>query len=291
MKIKNVEDFSLEECREYLNTHPAGSGRTVVEARLNSILQQKRYSEEQKEKQRRLEQERLSRDVQWIDIKQFLSNHKYRKLSIVKIIVWLPLLIAVFILSASIYFSNTTHKIYGRYSFEQVAYTNGVERLLLQMDCIVPISYEVEYPCYSSYFLRDEAYATLGVIIPAILILIIIHFLNSPSLPNIYNIEQEEKTKSIRRTQNRTGKFGLHLCKKRRIIQLLPMEYNNIYYCCGNAYVCVKGNKSGVYNTQAKKMVLNIEYDSIEIVQNGTLVATKNGALSRFTTDGYRIIE
>lgn len=291
MKIKSVENFSLEECREYLNTHPDGPERSAVVDRLDAILHQKRYYEEQKEKQRKLEQERLIKDVKWIDIKQFLSNHKYRKLSGAKIIVWIPLLVAVFILSASIYFSNTTHKMYAEYRSDQANYTTGIEWLLLQMDCIQPDRYGDEYPRYDSYWIRDEAFATLGVIIPAILLLIIIHFLSSPSLPNIYNIEQEEKTKSVRRTQNRAGKFGLHLCKKRRIIQLLPIEYDNIYYCGGNAYVCVKGNKSGVYNTQAKKMVINIEYDSIEISQNGALIVSKNGVHSKLTTDGYRIIE
>lgn len=291
MKIKSVENFSLEECREYLNTNPDGPERSAVEDRLDAILHQKRYSEEQKEEQRKLEQERLIKDVKWIDIKQFLSNHKYRKLSSAKLIVWITLLIAVFILSASIYFSNTTHKMYAEYRSDQANYTTGIEWLLLQMDCIQPDRYGDEYPRYDSYWIRDEAFATLGVIIPAILLLIIIHFLSSPSLPNIYNIEQEEKTKSVRRTQNRAGKFGLHLCKKRRIIQLLPIEYDNIYYCGGNAYVCVRGNKSGVYNTQAKKMVISIEYDSIEIAQNGALIVSKNGAHSKLTTDGYRIIE
>lgn len=291
MKIKSVENFSLEECREYLNTNPDGPERSAVEDRLDAILHQKRYCEEQKEKQRTLEQERLIKDVKWIDIKQFLSNHKYRKLSSAKLIVWIPLLVAVFILSASIYFSNTTHKMYAEYRSDQANYTTGIEWLLLQMYCIQPDRYGDEYPRYDSYWIRDEAFATLGVIIPAILLLIIIHFLSSPSLPNIYNIEQEEKTKSVRRTQNRAGKFGLHLCKKRRIIQLLPIEYDNIYYCGGNAYVCVRGNKSGVYNTQAKKMVINIEYDSIEISQNGALIVSKNGVHSKLTTDGYRIIE
>lgn len=289
MKIKSVENFSLEECREYLNTNPDGPERSAVEDRLDAILHQKRYCEEQKEKQRKLEQERLIKDVKWIDIKQFLSNHKYRKLSGAKIIVWVPLLIAVFILSASIYFSITTHKMYGYW--EQADYTTGIECLLLQMCCIDLDRYEDEYPRYDSYYMQGEAFATLGVIIPAILILIIIHFLSSPSLPSIYNIEQEEKTKSVRRTQNRAGKFGLHLCKKRRIIQLLPMEYDNIYHCGGDAYICVRGNKSGVYNTQAKKMVINIEYDSIEITQNGALIVSKNGVHSKLTTDGYRIIE
>ena len=277
MKIKNIEDFTLEECQEYLNMLPNGEDRVAVEARINAILKHNKHHE----------------DVKWIDIKQFLSNHKYRKLSCAKKIVWIPLLIAFFLLSASIYFSNTTHKMYDNDILEQADYTTGIEWLLLQMEFIRPKYWYKgnECPWYDSYYICDEAFATLGVIIPAIYILLIIHLLSSPSLPGIYNIEQEEKTKSVRRTQNIAGKFGLHLCKKLRITQLLPMEYDNIYYCGGNAYVCVRGNKSGVYNTQAKKMVINIEYDSIEISQNGALIVSKNGVHSKLTTDGYRIIE
>lgn len=296
MEIKSVEKFSLEECQEYLNTHPDGPERSAVEDRLDAILHQKRYCEEQKEKQRKLEQERLTKDVKWIDIKQFLSNHKYRKLSGAKIIVWVPLLIAVFILSASIYFSVTTHKMYSEYSSGQADYTTGVERLLLEIDIIDPDVcdlHQEDVPYNGQYRMRFEEFywATLGVIILAIIFLIIIHFLSSPSLSKIYNIEQEEKTESVRRTQNRAGKFGLHLCETDRIIQLLPIQYDNIYYCGGNAYVCVKRNKSGVYNALAKKMVINIEYDSIEIIEDGVLLVAKNGVHSKLTTDGYRIIE
>lgn len=241
MEIKNVENFSLEECRAHLNSHPNGPERSSVEDRLDAILHQKMYSEEQEEKQRSSEQECLTIDVQWIDIKQFLSKHKYRNLSKTKIILKLLVLIGIII------------------AFCVPEDTIGFVFVFL-------------------------------VIIPAMLVLAISVF-DSPSLPNIYNIEQEEKTKFIRRTQNTAGKFGLHLRKKRRIIQLLPMDYDNIYYCGGNAYVCVKGNKMGVYNAFVKRMVINIEYDSIEIVKDGTLLVSKNGVYSKLTTEGYRIIE
>ena len=293
MKVKSVENFSLEECQEYLNNHLDGPERSMVEERLNAILHQIRYQEEQQEQQRKLEQERLTKDVKWIDIKQFLSQHRYRNQSVAKTIVWIPLLIAVFILSASIYFGNTAHMVYSRYHYDQIVHTTGIERLLLEWGCITPpiIYYKSELPYYGPYRVQECVFIIIAVIVGAILFLIAIHFFNSPSLPNIYNIEHEEKTKSVRRTQNRAGKLGLHLCKKQRIVQLLPMEYDNIYYCGGNSYVCVSGNKSGVYNVLAKKMVINVEYGSIEIAENGALIVCKDGIHSKLTTDGYRIIE
>lgn len=293
MKIKSVEDFSLEECREYLNTHPAGSERTVVEARLNTILQQKKYSEEQKKEQKRLEQERLTQDVKWIDIKRFISENRYKKLSGIMMILALVGILASLLFVSSIYYTCTPHKIYSYVASEQVAYTSGLERLLLEMDFIEPDFFDrkMDYPQYTNYEGDNCFGIPFLIILATTLLLCIIGIFHSPSLPNIYNIEQEEKTKSVRRTQNRKGRFGLYLCKKRRILQLLPMEYDNIYYCGGNAYVCVRGNKSGVYNAQTKKMVINIEYDTIEIAQNGALIVSKNGVHSKLTTDGYRIIE
>lgn len=251
MKIKSVDNFSLDECREYLDTHPAGSERTAVEDRLYAILQQKRYSEEQIEIQKKLEQERIETDVSWIDFKQFVASHKYRDLLSIKGIFYILIVFSVYFIS--------------------VAFVN----------------YNIlDGWCYN----EDIGIVVSFILFPSIIIgrLFTSH---SSSLKDIYNIEQDEKTKSIRRTQNRVGKFGLHLCKKRRIIQLLPIEYDNIYYCGGNSYVCVKGNKCGAYNALTKKMVIDIEYDSMEILKEGVLLVTKNGVHSKFTTDGYRVIE
>lgn len=292
MKIKSIENFSLEECREYLNMYPNGPERFTVEDRLNAILQQKKHCEEQKDIQKKLEQKYFEKDVSWIDIKQFLANHKYHNLSRIVTVVWILLVSAILLLALAFYYSNTDHTIFV-YGWKQAQYTSGIERLLLEIDFIDTRWHytDAEYPRYETYDMDHLSPISLVVIIAAIFILIIINSFHSPSLPNIYNIEKEEKTKSIRRTQNRSGKFGLHLCKKLKIIQLLPMEYDNIYYCGGNAYVCVKGTKSGVYNVLAKKMVINIEYNTIELDRNGALLVSKNGVNSKLTTDGYRIIE
>lgn len=83
----------------------------------------------------------------------------------------------------------------------------------------------------------------------------------------------------------------MYQCKTHKIEQALPFKYNNIYYCGGGAYICVTGNKRGVYNTIKKKMVIDVVYDTIDIMQDGTLVIVGNGISSRLTIDGYRIIE
>lgn len=293
MKIKNIEDFTLEECQEYLNMLPNGEDRVAVKARINAILKHNKHHEEQREKQKKTEQEHLEKDIKWIDIKQFLSEKRYRKLSGVKMVLVLVLILASFLIISTLYYINTPHEIYSHSAYEQVEYTSGLERLLLEMDFIKPDWYdrEKDYPQYTNYEEDNCCGIPIPIILITILLLGIVSIFDSSSLQNIYNIEQEEKVKSYRRTQNRRGKYGLHVCNKYKMKQVLLFEYDNIYYCGSNAYICVKGKKRGVYNTVKKKMVLELKYDSIDVLPNGTLCAERNGMLSKLTTDGYRIIE
>ena len=240
MKIKSIDNFTLEECLEYLKQYPNGPESLAVEKRMNDILKQNMYSEEQEEKQKKVEHERLEQDVKWIDIKQFLTENKYKSLLGLKTI------------------------------------------LMVVLICYVYTHY---------YYHYHPITIPIPIILITLLLLCIINLYHSPSISSIYNIEQEEKIKSYRRTQNKRGMYGLHLCKKHKIVQILPFKYDNIYYCGGSAYICVKGNKRGVYNTERKKMVVSVEYDSIDVMQDGTLNAVRNGMLSRLTTEGYRIIE
>lgn len=293
MKIKSVENFTFEECREYLNQNPNGTERAAVEDRMNTILKQNAYTKEQEDKHKRLEQNQYENDVKWIDIKQFLANRKYRKFSGLKNLFFALLLSAIFLILASEYYCNTDHYIMEEYSSEQARCTSGIESLLLYID-FIDVSYwldKKDIPCYHTYEEGDLFPTSVIVIVFVPLIMLCINLFHSPSLHNIYNIEKDEKTKSYRRTQNKNGKYGLHQCKSHKIVQVLPFKYSDIYYCGGGAYICVKGNKRGVYNTIKKKMVIDLVYDTIDIMQDGTLVVVENGISSRLTTDGYRIIE
>ena len=113
----------------------------------------------------------------------------------------------------------------------------------------------------------------------------------SISLSELLFIEQEEKSESFRRTQSRHGKYGLHQCKDRKLEQVLPFMYDKIYYCGSDSYICVSGNKCGVYNTKRKGMVIDVCNDYIKILPDGTLDVFRNGNVSRFTADGYRVVE
>lgn len=247
MKIKSIEDFTLEECKAYLNQNPEGSEKLAVEARMDTILKMMDQSRQKEEEQVRKEQEKYEKDVRWIDIKQFLAEHKYkcRNLSFILFISSISLIYALSIV------------------------------LIWQIDGI-------------NDYLVGQAIILILIFLPLFIISLLY---NSPSLSNIYNIEQDEKSATFRRTQNKQGKCGLYQCKKRRLVQVLPFAYDNIYYCGSDSYICIRGNKCGVYNTKRKGMVIDVCNDYIKILPDGTLDVFRNGNVSRFTADGYRVVE
>ena len=256
MKIKSIEDFTLEECEEYLRFYPDGQHRAAVEERI-----------------RNMHDDKQNKDVKWIDVKQFLSKHDYYKdKSRTIIIVSVTLLFALFLFIASCHFSITEYE-----------YTTDIERLLLNIN-LIEKGWDDTYDMTGLNF--------LVVLVISILIIWLGSSLesHSPSLKTIYNIEKIGH-KEFRLTQNREGKFGLHYCGKRRIVTLLPFIYDNIYYCGEGCYICVKGNKRGVYNADMKKMVIELEYDNIDMMQDGNLRTMRNGVVSKFTKEGYRVIE
>ena len=290
MKIKRVESFTLEECQSYLEMYP-GESCHAVKDRMKYLLEQIKDDEEQKEQEENARQEYYENDVKWIDIKQFLAGRKYRKLSRIIAVLYTLLLVPTFLLGASVYFSATTHNLYSAYYYEQDDYTEGLEKLLLNLHVIYP-EWHSDYPTSGQYELSQ---VLPSILVPTYLILIlallIISGFHSPTLRKIYNIEQEEKVKLFRRTQNIKGLYGLHKCFHTRTIQVLPFVYENIYHCGANSYICVQGNKKGVYNTAMGRMVLEVVYDSINIMQDGTLATSQNGVVMKYTTEGYRVIE
>ncbi len=112
---------------------------------------------------------------------------------------------------------------------------------------------------------------------------------HSSCLSTIYNIE--DTGNELVRVQNRSGQIGLCRCDKHRMVALLPYKYTNIYRCGYFSYICVADGKYGVYDVDQRKMVIPVEYDNIEILPDNTLMAYKNGRSSKFTKEGYRVIE
>lgn len=277
MSIKKISDYTLEECQEYIKLNPNGSERIVVEERIRNIFTQSKENKEKDEILRKIKQEELEKDVEWIDIKRLIDKNCLKDLYVIIIIIYLILSIVLIFLGYTISLDGTTF-LYKPSSFIDFCEFLGI---------LDVYSYSEEWHVNANFNL-SFVFWLIAIFLP---IRIIINCFHTPSLNTIYNIELEEKVKSFRRTMDKRGYFGLHKCCRFRLVQILPFQYNNIYHCCENAYICVKEGKRGVYNTVKKKMVIEVDYDSIEILSDGTLKTLKNGVYSKFTTEGYRIIE
>lgn len=290
MNFKNIKDFSLSDCQAYLENNPIGEERDAIYGRM---LELKSQSTEQKhlENKYRDEQPFKGNNTRWIDFLQFKAECKLRDLNFLRIFIYVVIVPFIFLALGAIYYSNTDHKIVGG-SWEQSEYTSGIEHLLLEMYVIEPpdFSNDDNYPRYWSYSVYGGFLIFTTIYIPSILLLLLLIncFDSSKEIKRIYDIE--DNGEAYRRTRSLAGNYGLSKLKKYRLVQVLPIIYDNIYSCGPDSYICVMNNKMGVYNTGKRKMVIDVVYDKITALQGNALEVVKDGVVSRFTHEGYRVV-
>lgn len=82
MKIKNITDFTIEECRTYLEQNPNGPLTKDVQSRLNFLLDEIVTLEEKERQAKIAKQDELSK-IEWIDVNQFLEAKHYKKIDFI----------------------------------------------------------------------------------------------------------------------------------------------------------------------------------------------------------------
>lgn len=292
MKIKSIEDFTLEECQERLLNNPTPLEREQLNQRIDALS-----------KQAKAYQERLKHNVKWVDGAEFFSSESgniYANVytpglyfsalffisvsffSIVPICYWLGYIIS---------FSVPTYLDYDEWSSGIYNPHTPWGFMFYSKDVQVG-----ELWCYNVYpMIGIHTLLLLLFLISLIIFIVLLKKYKRIGIDLIYNVENENAKKWLR-IQDKTGYYGLIAItsqnKKVRLFstQLLSV-FNNIYVCGDDAYICVKGEKSGVYNTSLKKMVLPVAYDDIIIQSDGTLLTKKDGNQYYFTTKGYRVVK
>ncbi len=293
MKIKNITDFTIEECRMYLEQNPNGPLTKDVQNRLNILLEEIAALKEEERQATIAKQDELSK-IEWIDINQFLEDKNYKRHRFFRGLLFMIMFIAAFLITNTIYYSITEHYMYESSSWDQARCTSGIESLLLHWDFIeTPYYWDDDNftQGYETYQIEEGiGFAIAGFVI-TVIILLINSLFHSPILPSIYNIEKTDyKKNKFVVVQNRSGEMGICRCDKFRIVSLLRCDFTKIYSCNDNAYIVNNGTKFGVFNAALRKIVIPVIYDSIEIEGKDRLLARKNKIESRFTTKGYRIV-
>ena len=87
MNFKNINDFTIDECKEYIKRNPNGRSLSMVQERMKYLLEKEEKNTETKDV---FEKPGFSK-IQWIDIRQFLEKKHYRDFQ------WLryPLIVAL----------------------------------------------------------------------------------------------------------------------------------------------------------------------------------------------------
>lgn len=292
MQIKNIENFNLKDCENYLNNHPDSEWVDAVKSRqaqLRDEIFRINKREDEERKRRVLSYEAKMR---WMDMAQFNEKKKYKNLSVFRAAIIGVFLICAFMIGSVTYYSNTQHFIYDKVDSEQANHVTGFENLLLKCDMIETRYYSYDFtPRWDTYRADDAVGFPIFIGIAMVLILLLSTPFHSPMVNRIYNIQEGDMSLKYRVTQDRKGKMGLCKLGKFRLKRILPFEYQQIVMIPHNSYICKQDGKVGIYNTEIKKMTVPVMYDDIYAITDDSIDLLKDNQVYHFTHKGYRIVK
>ena len=91
--------------------------------------------------------------------------------------------------------------------------------------------------------------------------------------------------------RNKNGLIGISMWWNKRCKLLLRMVYDNILCINDDTFICIHNGSYGIYNATKKKMVVPVEYDSIEYKNGKIYASSRDGVVSVYTDTGYRVVE
>lgn len=292
MEIKRIEHLSKDECREYLQNNPDGELAKEVQVRLNTILAAEEKARQRKEAERKAS---VILKNKWIDINQFLEGRKYRDLQGLRVFFLILFSVCLFFVLVTLYYTNSTHCIYGKYLYVQCNYTYGLENILLNLRFLKMPWYwyddEIVFPDWDNYREGDTFFAFLLIGGGMLVLSLITTLYHSSIIGKIYNIGDGTKADKFRPVQNKQGRCGLCQLGHTRLKRLLPFQYDLICPTKENSFICCKDSKFGVYNATTKKMVIPIIYDEVYSMGESIISLKKDGSIYTFSYKGYRIID
>lgn len=292
MEIKRIEHLSKDECREYLQNNSDSELAKEVQVRLNTILAAEEKARQRKEAERKAS---VILKNKWIDINQFLDGRKYRNLQGLRVFFLILFSVCLFFVLVTLYYTNSTHCIYGKYLYVQCNYTYGLENILLNLRVLEMPWYwhddEIVFPDWDNYREGDTFFAFLLIGCAMLVLSLITTLYHSSIIGKIYNIGDGTKADKFRPVQNKQGRCGLCQVGRTRLKRLLPFQYDLICPAKENSFICCKESKYGVYNAASKKLVIPVIYDEVYSLGESIIKLVKNGEIHIFSYKGYRIID
>ena len=294
MKIKNIDNFSLQDCEKFLKENPYSELTDAVRTRQKQIMDEMFRNNRKNDEARKQQIHSYEENIKWIDMAEFNEKKKYKNLSTVRNFVGGIAIICFLIFGFVIYYTNTEHRIYSHSNREQISYVTGIENLLLNCNIIhIPwASSDETFPTWDYYSIEGEVFIVIILVgFASIIALLIISILHSPLANKIYNIQDGDYLQKYRVIQNEHGKIGLCKIGNFKLKKILPFYYDRIFMIPDNSYICEKDRKVGIYNTNIRKMIVPVVYDDIYSITDESVSLMKDNQVHSFTHKGYRVVK
>lgn len=292
MQIKNIENFNLQDCEEFLKDNLNSekdnlNGELVDLVRgrqkrlMDDIFRAKRKDEEAWKEQIHSVEE----NIKWIDFSLFNERKRFHSYKKIRFILKCIIFICTFLICSALYYVNTFHAIYDTGRHAQAEYTTGIEYVLLIWGLIEP-----NYYVYSIYMEGTfQGFLIIGIL--SVIILLISNIFSSSLTTKIYNIQDGDKQQKYRAIQNKQGKMGLCKVGRLKLKKILSFDYDALFMIHENSYICKKDGKYGIYNTEINKMLVSVLYDDIYAIKEDSVELVKDDQVHCFTHKGYRIVK
>ena len=293
MQIKNVENFNLQDCDNYLKNNQNGELVESVRLRQKQLIDQTNQVNRKKDEERKREVHSYEMNTQWIDMAEFNEKKKYKSLSFPRCILKYIIFICLLIVLLVVYYFCTERYIYEEYASGQASYVTGIENFLLRCDIIdTPWFWGDNFSPHWDRYDVDSCFGYIsGIGIISFFILLLTNIWHTPFVRKIYNIQDGDKSLKYRIIQNKNGKVGLCKVGRLKLNKILDFDYDSLFMINDNSYVCKNKNKFGIYNTDIKKWTVPIIYDSIYAINNDTIDLMKDKKVYSFSHKGYRIVK
>ncbi len=128
------------------------------------------------------------------------------------------------------------------------------------------------------------------VIILAVAVICSILSIFSRQLNPITLCDIQDTSSQFKLIRNENGLMGISMWQSKRSKRLLHMKYDNIICINDDTFICAHNGFYGIYNATKRKMVVPMEYDSIES-RGGYLYARRGNDVFKYTDRGYRVVE
>lgn len=167
--------------------------------------------------------------------------------------------------------------------------------ILFGMWLILAIKYSAEgCPLYDIIMNEDDT-AIIGIVFSVLFGIYTLYtlYMNLPLITSISSdqtIQYIENTQNAyRRIRNRNNKVGLCHIWRNRLSLLLPMNYSDIRVYSNSLCVVMANGKCALYNMERHEFMTPMIFESVEKDNDGIIIATSNGVVSKYSQYGNRI--